>query len=133
MERTNRFLMIVCWIAAIGGFLFGFDMAVISGVLPLMQQQFALTPGQEGWLVSSALVGCIIGVAVSGSLSDYLGRKKLLFVAALLFFGSALGCALLNGFTDIIWARIVAGLGVGIASNIVPLYISEMAPTDKRG
>jgi len=125
--------MIVCWIAAIGGFLFGFDMAVISGVLPLMQQQFALTPGQEGWLVSSALVGCIIGVAVSGSLSDYLGRKKLLFVAALLFFGSALGCALLNGFTDIIWARIVAGLGVGIASNIVPLYISEMAPTDKRG
>lgn len=133
MGNTKFFLLIVCWIAAIGGFLFGFDMAVISGVLPLMQQQFTLTSAQEGWLVSSALIGCIIGVAASGVLSDRLGRKKLLFAAAFLFLISALGCGLFNSFAHIIWARIVAGIGVGVASNIVPLYISEMAPAAKRG
>lgn len=133
MEKTNRFLALICAVASIGGFLFGFDMAVISGVLPLMQAQFSLSPGQEGWLVSSALVGCIIGVAISGALSDKLGRRKLLFAAAILFWGSALGCGLLDTFSSIIGARIVAGLGVGIASNIVPLYISEMAPAERRG
>lgn len=133
MKTTNQSVFLICLIAALGGLLFGFDMAVISGVLPLMQEQFALNPAQEGWLVSSALVGCIIGVAISGSLSDRLGRKKLLVTAALLFLVSALGCALLNSFAHIIWARIVAGLGVGVASNIVPLYISEIAPANKRG
>src|SRR5690606_1004695 len=133
MKTTTQSIILVCLIAALGGLLFGFDMAVISGVLPLMQEQFGLSPAQEGWLVSSALVGCIIGVAISGSLSDQLGRKKLLITAALLFLISALGCALLNSFAHIIWARIVAGLGVGVASNIVPLYISEIAPANKRG
>lgn len=133
MERTNRSFAFICAVASIGGFLFGFDMAVISGVLPLMQAQFSLSPTEEGWLVSSALLGCIIGVAISGILSDNLGRRKLLFTAAILFWVSALGCGLLDTFSSIICARIVAGLGVGIASNIVPLYISEIAPTEKRG
>ena len=133
MERTNRSFAFICAVASIGGFLFGFDMAVISGVLPLMQAQFSLSPAEEGWLVSSALLGCIIGVAISGILSDNLGRRKLLFTAAILFWASALGCGLLDTFSSIICARIVAGLGVGIASNIVPLYISEIAPTEKRG
>lgn len=133
MKKTNFFLAFISWIAAIGGFLFGFDMAVISGVLPLMQQQFDLVPSQEGWLVSSALVGCIIGVAASGSLGDWLGRKKLLITAGLLFLLSSIGSALLSSFGAIIWARILGGLGVGIASNIVPLYLSEIAPADKRG
>ncbi len=133
MEKTSHFLAIICAIASIGGFLFGFDMAVISGVLPLMQAQFTLSPSQEGWLVSSALVGCIIGVAISGVYSDKMGRRKLLFTAAFLFWCSALGCGLFDTFSAIICARIVAGLGVGIASNIVPLYISEMAPAERRG
>lgn len=133
MKKTNLFLTTICWIAAIGGFLFGFDMAVISGVLPMMKEQFGLTPGQEGWLVSSALVGCIIGVAASGSLGDRLGRKKLLVTAGLFFLLSALGSGLLNSYGAVICARILGGLGVGIASNIVPLYISEIAPTQKRG
>lgn len=133
MKRTKPVLTIVCWIAATGGFLFGFDMAVISGVLPIMQKQFALTAEQEGWLVSSALVGCIIGVAASGTLSDRLGRKKLLLVAALFFLVSATASGLLQTFGSIIWARILGGLGVGIASNIVPLYLSEIAPARKRG
>jgi len=133
MKKTKFFLTIICWIAAIGGFLFGFDMAVISGVLPIMQQQFDLTPGQEGWLVSSTLVGCIIGVAASGTFGDRLGRKKLLITAGLFFLVSAVGSALLQSFGSIIWARVVGGFGVGIASNIVPLYISEVAPANKRG
>lgn len=133
MKQSSLFTMMICIIAALGGLLFGFDMAVISGVLPLMQDQFALSPAQEGWLVSSALVGCIIGVAFSGSLSDRLGRKKLLVAAAILFFISALGCALLDTYAHIIWSRILAGVGVGIASNIVPLYLSEIAPAHKRG
>ena len=133
MERTNQSIAFICAVACIGGFLFGFDMAVISGVLPLMQVQFSLNAAQEGWLVSSALVGCVIGVAISGVLSDSLGRKKLLFSAAILFWISAIGCGLLDTFSSIILARIGAGLGVGIASNIVPLYISELAPPQKRG
>ncbi|MGH2622285.1 MAG: MFS transporter, partial [Sphingobacterium sp.] len=133
MERTNQSLAFICAIASIGGFLFGFDMAVISGVLPLMQLQFSLNATQEGWLVSSALLGCIIGVAISGLLSDNLGRKKLLFSAAILFWVSAAGCGLFDTFSNIILARIGAGIGVGIASNIVPLYISELAPPHKRG
>lgn len=133
MKKTKLFLRIICWIVSLGGFLFGFDMAVISGVLPIMQKQFDLTAGQEGWLVSSALVGCIIGVAASGTLSDRLGRKKLLLTAALFFLVSAVGSSLLQSFGSIIWARIFGGLGVGIASNIVPLYISEIAPAQKRG
>src|SRR5690606_14799630 len=120
MEKTNHSLAFICAVASIGGFLFGFDMAVISGVLPLMQVQFSLSAAQEGWLVSSALLGCIIGVAISGELSDKLGRRKLLFVAAILFWVSAIGCGLLDTFSSIIMARIAAGLGVGIASNIVP-------------
>lgn len=133
MKKSNFFLALICFIAAIGGFLFGFDMAVISGVLPLMQEHFNLTPAQEGWLVSSALVGCIAGVAASGSLGDRFGRKKLLVCAALFFLLSALGSALLPSFASIIWARILGGLGVGIASNVVPLYLSEIAPAAKRG
>ena len=133
MEKSTYFLVFISWVASIGGFLFGFDMAVISGVLPLMQEQFGLTPSQEGWLVSSALVGCIIGVGVSGSLGDRLGRKILLIMAGILFLISAIGSGLLTSFSTIIWARVIGGFGVGIASNIVPLYLSEIAPASKRG
>ncbi|QNL48373.1 sugar porter family MFS transporter [Olivibacter sp. SDN3] len=120
-------------IAAFGGFLFGFDMAVVSGILPFIQKQLALSPGQLGWFVSSALVGCITGVGLSGVLVDNLGRKKMMVVAAVLFLVSAVGCAFLPNYPLIILARMLSGIGVGVASNIVPLYISEMAPSNIRG
>jgi len=120
-------------VASLGGFLFGFDMAVVSGILPFVREQFTLSSVQEGWFVSSALVGCIIGVIFSGNLSDRLGRKKLLYMAAALFLVAALGCAFFSTLFWIIAARIGGGVAVGIASSIVPLYLSEIAPDDKRG
>lgn len=133
MQNKSIYLIVITLVASLGGFLFGFDMAVISGVLPLLHKQFALTAFQEGWFVSSALVGCIIGVAFSGELSDRLGRKKPLLIAAVLFLLSALGCALLPTLSWIIAARVMGGIGIGIASNVVPLYISEIAPARNRG
>lgn len=134
-SRTYRktTLPFVCAIAALGGFLFGFDMALISGILPFVEKQFQLSAFQEGWFVSSALVGCILGVAVSGELGDRFGRKKLLMASAVLFVLSAIGCTLFVSFPSIIAARILGGVGVGIASNIVPIYISEIAPAKIRG
>ncbi|MEJ5993742.1 sugar porter family MFS transporter [Pedobacter sp. Du54] len=132
-ESKRISLFTITLVASLGGFLFGFDMAVISGVLPLVQKQFTLTAAQEGWFVSSALVGCIIGVAFSGELSDRLGRKKPLIITAVLFVLSALGCAVLPSLSGVIASRVIGGIGIGIASNVVPLYISEIAPSAIRG
>jgi len=131
-QKRNKILLITL-VASLGGFLFGFDMAVISGVLPLVQKQFALGASQEGWFVSSALVGCIIGVAASGELSDRYGRRKPLILTAFLFVASAIGCALSPSLPGVIAFRVLGGIGIGIASNVVPLYISEIAPAQIRG
>src|ERR1044072_3310310 len=132
-NKKAAYLFIITLVASLGGFLFGFDMAVVSGILPLLQKQFDLSAIEKGWFVSSALVGCIIGVAISGELSDRLGRKKPLILAALLFLFSALGCSLLPTLPGIIASRMMGGIGIGLASNVVPLYISEIAPARIRG
>lgn len=134
MFKGNTFyLVLITLISATGGFLFGFDMAVISGALTFVQAQFDLTAAQEGWFVSSALIGCILGVAVSGEFSDRFGRRVAMMAAAFLFFLSAVGTAAAPGFEWLITARLLGGIAVGIASNVVPLYISEIAPTHIRG
>jgi len=132
-KQKKTSVLLITLVASLGGFLFGFDMAVISGVLPLVQKQFALSASQEGWFVSSALVGCIIGVAISGELSDRFGRKKPLILTAVLFVASAMGCALFPNLSGVIAFRVLGGIGIGIASNVVPLYISEIAPAQIRG
>ena len=131
--KSSYFLFAITIVATMGGLLFGFDMAVISGVLPFVKQQFALSSVSEGWFVSSALVGCIIGVSFSGEMSDRFGRKKMLMLSAILFFASAIGTALAAGFQFLIIARMIGGTGVGIASIVAPLYISEIAPARIRG
>lgn len=132
-KQVSYNLAFTTLVASLGGFLFGFDMAVVSGILPFVQKQFALTAFQEGWFVSSALAGCIGGVIWAGGWSDKWGRKKLLNVAGMLFLLAALGCALMPTLWLLIAARILGGIAVGIASSVVPLYLSEIAPPDKRG
>lgn len=133
-EKTNiSYLILLAGIAALGGFLFGFDTAVISGTISFVKEQFILDTVAEGWFVSSALVGCIVGVSFSGFISDRFGRKKVLFVAAFLFLISAFGCALTQTHTALIIYRLVGGLGVGVASMVSPLYISEISPAKYRG
>lgn len=135
MQTPNKksSILTITLVASLGGFLFGFDMAVISGVLPFLQKQFSLSAFQEGLFVSSALVGCIVGVAFSGELSDRLGRKKPLLISAIFFFLSALGCAFVPSLTGLVLFRFLGGVGIGLASNVVPLYISEIAPAKIRG
>ncbi len=127
------YFFLVCFIAAIGGFLFGFDTAVISGVLGFVSKDFHFSLFMEGWFVSSALLGCVIGVAAAGKLSDRFGRKKIMLLSASLFFISALGCMLANSSELLISFRLVGGLGIGVASMICPLYIAEFSPSHFRG
>ena len=128
-----NFIFFITLIAALGGFLFGFDMAVVSGIIEPVKQQFHLSSAAEGMFVSCALLGCIAGVAFSGYLADKIGRKKVLFIAALLFFISAIGFAFSPVYELLVFFRVMAGIGVGVASNISPLYISEIAPAKNRG
>ena len=132
--QTNQsYLFFISLTAALGGFLFGYDTAVISGTISFVKTQFALNTGMEGWFVSSALVGCIAGVAMAGQLSDRFGRKYSLIVSALLFSISAIGCAVSGTHTELIIYRIIGGIGVGVASMLSPLYISEVSPAKFRG
>lgn len=131
--KITGYLILITVIASLGGLLFGFDIAVISGILPIVKEQFGFSPAQEGWFVSSALIGSIVGVAFSGELSDRFGRKKMLALSAFLFFFSALGCTLFPDTFWIITSRMIGGIGIGVASIIVPLYISEVAPASVRG
>ncbi|WP_052273195.1 sugar porter family MFS transporter [Flavihumibacter solisilvae] len=131
--KTNQFIALITLIAALGGFLFGFDMAVVSGIIEPVKLQYGLSASQEGLFVSCALLGCIAGVAFSGYLSDRIGRRKGLFIAAFLFIISAVGFAFSEDYAVLIAFRILAGMGVGVASNVSPLYISEISPANKRG
>ncbi|WP_299288333.1 sugar porter family MFS transporter [uncultured Mucilaginibacter sp.] len=132
-KNNNTYLYLVCLVAALGGFLFGFDTAVISGTVSLVKHDFGLNAFSEGWFVSCALLGCIVGVSFSGRLSDKYGRKMVLVLSAVLFLASALGCMFSGSFTALIVFRLIGGLGIGVASMVSPLYISEFAPSRLRG
>lgn len=132
-QKSNTYLIFIALTAAFGGFLFGYDTAVISGTISLVKQQFALSTLMEGWFVSSALVGCILGVMMAGEMADRFGRKGSLIASGLLFCVSAFGCSLCNSHTELILFRLVGGLGIGIASMLSPLYISEVSPAKIRG
>ena len=121
-------------VAALGGLLFGWDWVVIGGAKPFFQRYFQLTSeAQIGWANSCALIGCLAGALVAGALSDRVGRKRLLVVAALLFAVTSLGNALANDFTVFVVWRMLGGVAIGLASNLSPMYIAEIAPAQTRG
>ena len=119
--------------AALGGFLFGFDTAVINGAVDALAGAFSLGPGLQGFAVSSALIGCAVGAWFAGSLANRLGRIPVMVIAAVLFLASAIGSGLAFGVIDLIAWRVIGGLGVGAASVIAPAYIAEVSPAKVRG
>ncbi len=132
-KNTLGYVIFMAVVAAIGGILFGYDTAVISGTTEIVKSQFALSDIKEGWYVGCALIGSIAGVLVAGSLSDYLGRKLTMLISAALFSISAIGCAVCGSFDGLVAYRIIGGIGIGIVSIVSPIYISEVSPAKIRG
>ncbi|WP_234047666.1 sugar porter family MFS transporter [Chryseobacterium paridis] len=120
-------------VASVGGLLFGYDTAVISGAIGFMRTYYHLSDLMTGWVASCALLGCIIGAMYSGALSDRIGRKKVLMLSGLLFTISSVGTSLAPNLWIFVVFRIIGGMGIGIASMLSPMYISEMAPAAIRG
>lgn len=127
------YLLFLSFVAALGGFLFGYDTAVISGTIAMVTQLFHLDVVQQGWYVGCALIGSIAGVAFAGILGDRYGRKKTMLLSAVLFSVSAIGCAISIDFNQLVIYRIIGGIGIGVVSIISPLYISEIAVAEYRG
>jgi sugar porter (SP) family MFS transporter len=133
-ELNLRYVWLISIVAAMGGLLFGWDWVVIGGAKPFFQRYFELTSeAQIGWANSCALIGCLFGALAAGALSDRFGRKRLLIAAALLFALTSLGNALASNFTVFIAWRICGGVAIGLASNLSPMYIAEIAPAQIRG
>lgn len=129
----NSYILCISFISALGGYLFGFDFAVISGALPFLRVEFALNAWWEGFLTGSLALGCIVGCLMAGNLSDRYGRKPGLMLAALIFALSSLGMAFSSGLSIFVMMRFAAGVGVGMASMLSPMYIAEVSPASIRG
>jgi len=149
-NKNSLYLIVISFISTIGGFLFGYDTAIISGCNSFLQEQFQLSPAMLGWVVSSALLGTIAGCVISGIVTDRIGRKNSLILAAFSLMVSAIGSMLVpqflgevahgwlnstlnNAFTWLIVFRLIGGIGVGITSVVAPIYISELTPPENRG
>jgi SP family xylose:H+ symportor-like MFS transporter len=132
-RHNTTYVTFITIVATLGGLLFGYDTAVISGAIGFVRDYFDLNSTMMGWVASSALVGCIAGCAAAGFLSDRFGRKKMLILSAVLFALTGAGCAIAENTTGLVIYRIIGGIGVGIASMLSPIYIAEIAPTHMRG
>ena len=136
MQKTaTTYLLLITFVAAIGGFLFGYDWVVIGGAKPFYEAYFHLEsdPALQGWAMASAIVGSFVGVLLSGGLADRYGRKPLIYTAAILFIMSAVGTGMASELDTFIIYRILGGIGIGVASNLAPMYIAEIAPAESRG
>lgn len=127
------YVIMLAFVAGMGGLLFGYETAVISGTTEALQAHFQITDLQLGWVASSALAGCVAGVLVAGWFADRFGRKAGMIVSGVLFALASIGAALAPNIEVLIAARLIGGIGVGIASMITPLYIAEISPPAVRG
>ncbi len=130
---NSAYIIGISFVSALGGYLFGFDFAVISGALPFLRQEFTLSAVGEGFLTGSLALGCIVGCLFAGGLAEKRGRKPALMIAALIFAISSLGMAFANSLNLFILMRFFAGIGVGMASMLSPMYIAEVSPASVRG
>lgn len=130
---NNTYVIGISFISALGGYLFGFDFAVISGALPFLRESFQLDAWWEGFLTGSLALGCILGCLLAGRLADQYGRRPGLMLSALIFAVSSLGMALSTGLSTFVLMRFAAGIGVGMASMLSPLFIAEISPAEMRG
>lgn len=135
MSKTKPYLLLISLVSAMGGLLFGYDWVVIGGAKPFYEVFFDITDStaMQGWVMGSAILGCLIGVMISGSLSDKYGRKPLMICASILFIAAAIGTGIVNNLSVFIFYRILGGIGIGIASNLSPMYIAEVSPGNIRG
>jgi SP family arabinose:H+ symporter-like MFS transporter len=131
--RPSTALALATGVAALGGFLFGYDTAVIAGAVGSLRERFALTAAQEGWVGASAIYGCLPGALFAGFLADRFGRKRLLLLCAVFYAVSGVWSAFPGGFREFLAARFLGGLAIGISSMVCPTYIAEIAPERKRG
>jgi sugar porter (SP) family MFS transporter len=136
VNYNMKFLWLICIVAAMGGLLFGYDWVVVGGAKAFYEPNFGITdntPLMRGWAMSSALFGCILGAVMSGALTDRFGRKRLLVLSGLLFTVSAIWTSMSWDFFTFNAARIIGGVGIGLASNLSPMYIAEISPAAMRG
>ncbi len=130
---NNAYIIGISFISALGGYLFGFDFAVIAGALPFLRAEFSLNAWWEGFLTGSLALGCIVGCLVAGTVADRLGRRPGLMMSAGIFALSSLGMAFAPGLSIFVGMRFIAGIGVGMASMLSPMYIAEISPAPVRG
>jgi len=131
---NQRYVWGISLAAALGALLFGYDWVVIGGAKPFYEPYFQIhSPARQGWAMSCALVGCLLGSIASGVLSDRFGRKRMLIIAGFTFAISSLGTGLAHSFPEFVAWRIAGGLGIGLASILSPMYIAEVAPAELRG
>jgi sugar porter (SP) family MFS transporter len=136
-QRANynyTYIWAISVVAALGGLLFGYDWVVIGGAKPFFERHFQLTSEvARGWANSCALIGCLVGALIAGALSDKFGRKHLLIFSAFLFTVTSIGNGLAPDFTIFVTWRMLGGVAIGLASNLSPMYIAEVAPAQMRG
>ncbi len=132
-KQQKRTIHWITAVAALGGLLFGYDTGVIAGSQLYFTKYFGLSPGEQGWAVSSALYGCLLGALASGYLTKKISRKYTLIMSAFFFTVSAWGSGISESLTELVVYRIIGGLGVGMASMAAPMYIAEIAPPKERG
>ena len=127
------YLRLICLAAAVDSSVYGYDTSVISGTADALREHFHLDPLGVGWVVGSALLGCVMGVLLAGRLTDWLGRRRMFAASALIFLASAVWCYAAASVGELVAARVLGGVGVGFASLLVPIYIAEISPAKVRG